>query len=178
MLTGGGGATAGMILCFPDNHAKVSVRFLCPLFAQTIRVWCSVKTCRAAHFLWESALAPRQLAFARRISPILPTPRRLNLAQMFLNSDLGRQSGPRSCFAVRNPSGPKLLFGGTASSARGVVKTSAAQLYPMYLISVSDFLEEATLRPHQQLLVDCKLELHGAQHTGRVIYVSHREWRV
>ena len=78
---------------------------------------------------------------------------------MFLNSDLGRQSGPRSCFAVRNPSGPKLLFGGTASSARGVVKTSAAQLYPMYLISVSDFLEEATLRPHQQLLVDCKLEL-------------------
>ena len=97
---------------------------------------------------------------------------------MFLNSDLGRQSGPRSCFAVRNPSGPKLLFGGTASSARGVVKTSAAQLYPMYLISVSDFLEESTLRPHQQLLVDCKLELHGAQHMGRVIYVSHREWRV
>ena len=93
-------------------------------------------------------------------------------------SDKGRQSGPRSCFAVRNPSGPKLLFGGTASSARGMVKTSAAQLYPMYLISVSDFLEETTLRPHQQLLVDCKLELHGAQHTGRVIYVSHREWRV
>ena len=121
-------------------------------------------------------MAPRQLALARGISPILPTPRRLNLAQMF--SDLGRQSGPRSCFAVRNPSGPKLLFGGTASSARGVVKTSAAQLYPMYLISVSDFLEETTLRPHQQLLVDCKLELHGAQHTGRVIYVSHREWRV
>ena len=118
-------------------------------------------------------MAPRQLALARGISPILPTPRRLNLAQMF-----SAQSGPRSCFAVRNPSGPKLLFGGTASSARGVVKTSAAQLYPMYLISVSDFLEEATLRPHQQLLVDCKLELHGAQHTGRVIYVSHREWRV
>ena len=133
---------------------------------------------RPEHFFGNRPLAARQPAFARGISPILPTPRRLNLAQMFLNSDLGRQSGPRSCFAVRNPSGPKLLFGGTASSARGVVKTSAAQLYPMYLISVSDFLEEATLRPHQQLLVDCKLELHGAQHTGRVIYVSHREWRV
>jgi len=137
-----------------------------------------LKTCRAATSLGIGLLAARQPAFARGISPILPTPRRLNLAQMFLNSDLGRQSGPRSCFAVRNPSGPKLLFGGTASSARGVVKTSAAQLYPMYLISVADFLEEATLRPHQQLLVDCKLELHGAQHTGRVIYVSHREWRV
>ena len=134
------------------------------------------KTCRDAHFFLGIGLGAAQPAFARGISPILPTPRRLNLAQMF--SDLGRQSGPRSCFAVRNPSGPKLLFGGTASSARGVVKTSAAQLYPMYLISVSDFLEEATLRPHQQLLVDCKLELHGAQHTGRVIYVSHREWRV
>ena len=162
---------------FFDNHARrLTVRFLYPWFAQTNRVWCSIQDLSRRALLWESAVAPRQLAFARGISPILPTPRRLNLAQMF--SDLGRQSGPRSCFAVRNPSGPKLLFGGTASSARGVVKTSAAQLYPMYLISVSDFLEEATLRPHQQLLVDCKLELHGAQHTGRVIYVSHREWRV
>lgn len=142
-------------------------------FAQTNRVWCSIQDLSRRALLWESAVAPRQLALARGISPILPTPRRLNLAQMF-----SAQSGPRSCFAVRNPSGPKLLFGGTASSARGVVKTSAAQLYPMYLISVSDFLEESTLRPHQQLLVDCKLELHGAQHMGRVIYVSHREWRV
>jgi len=94
---------------------------------------------------------------------------------MFSNSG---SNGPTSCFSVRNPSGHKLLFGGTASSAKGVVKTSTPQLYPMYLISVADFLEEATLRPHQQLLVDRKLEMHGAQHTGRVIYVSHRERRV
>ena len=91
---------------------------------------------------------------------------------MFSNS--GRPNGPTSCFAVRNPSGHKLLFGGTASSAKGVVKTSTPQLYPMYLISVADFLKETTLRPHQHLLVDRKLELHGAQHTGRVIYVSHQ----
>ena len=97
---------------------------------------------------------------------------------MFSNCAPGRPNGPTSCFAVRNPSGHKLLFGGTASSAKGVVKTSTPQLYPMYLISVADFLEETMLRSHQHLLVDRKLELHGAQHTGRVIYVSHREWRV
>ena len=151
----------------------------CPLwFAQTIRVGAAPRLV-APRLLWESAfgaaaagIRARHITHPAHAAPAEPCPK------MFLNSDLGRQSGPRSCFAVRNPSGPKLLFGGTASSARGVVKTSAAQLYPMYLISVSDFLEEATLRPHQQLLVDCKLELHGAQHTGRVIYVSHREWRV
>ena len=175
MLTGG-----GRYCVYYTLFSRMRDR---PLFLpfglhREIRVWCRQDLSRRALSLGIGSGAARQPAFARGISPILPSPRRLNLAQMFLNSDLGRQSGPWSCFAVRNPSGPKLLFGGTASSARGVVKTSAAQLYPMYLISVSDFLEEATLRPHQQLLVDCKLELHGAQHTGRVIYVSHREWRV
>lgn len=159
---------------FPTNHASAYRPLFSPSWFCTdnqLSLVLKVSAARGAE-----ARRRGRPAFARGISPILPTPAPSVPSQMF--SDKGRQSGPRSCFAVRNPSGPKLLFGGTASSARGMVKTSAAQLYPMYLISVSGFLEETTLRPHQQLLVDCKLELHGAQHTGRVIYVSHREWRV
>ena len=81
------------------------------------------------------------------------------------------------CCAGRRPLGQSLLFGGTAIPTAEAVETITLQLYPMFLISVADFLEETTLRPHQHLLREGKLVKHDAHHTGRVIYVSHRTWR-
>ena len=76
--------------------------------------------------------------------------------------------------SARRPKDRRLLF---PSNVTGVVKPTTPQLYPMYLISVADLLGETTLRPHQHLLRDGKLVQYDAQYTGRVVFVSHRNWR-
>ena len=68
----------------------------------------------------------------------------------------------QSCCSPRRKSDQNLLFGGMASTLPGVVKTITPQLYPMYLISVNDLLEETKLRPHQHLLRDNKVVQHEA----------------
>ena len=52
--------------------------------------------------------------------------------------------------------------------------TSIPVLYPMHLISVSDFLELDRLHPHQELKRQGKLVERTLAHDGQILFISHQ----